>query len=224
MADKRARGEPVVRRTLNATLHELARSGYASLKVEDIAVRARVNKTTVYRRWPTKEALVRAALLSISDQQADLSIPDTGSVHEDLLVLSRRARAFTRTPEGQVTLRMVAAENPHSELAKIAESVRQRHDALPVAVLKRARARGQLRAGVSPALLYDVLRSACLQRIVLNGKLEERFMVQLLDLLLRGASADAAPEKPKRARRLAQAKAGHPSGSGSRSASKPSSA
>ena len=44
-----------------ATLEELALVGYGALRVEDVAARAAVNKTTVYRRWPEKVALVRDA-------------------------------------------------------------------------------------------------------------------------------------------------------------------
>jgi AcrR family transcriptional regulator len=48
----------VVRGVMEATLAELALTGYGALRIEDVAVRAGVNKTTVYRRWPTKEELV----------------------------------------------------------------------------------------------------------------------------------------------------------------------
>src|SRR5262245_16386487 len=57
------RGEAVVRGILAAALEELARTGYGALRIEGVAARAGVNKTTVYRRWATKENLVRAALL-----------------------------------------------------------------------------------------------------------------------------------------------------------------
>jgi AcrR family transcriptional regulator len=181
------RGEPVVRRALSATLHELASAGYAALKVEDIASRARVNKTTIYRRWPTKEALVRAALLSISESHKSLPIPDTGSVREDLMTVVRRTLILARSPEGKVTMRVVAAESPHSKLGRIAESVRQGHDSIPLAILQRARKRGELRAGVDPSLLFEVLRSACMQMILQTGEIKERFVEQLVDLLLVGA-------------------------------------
>src|SRR4051794_31864923 len=84
--DKRrplVRGEPVVRGVLGAALEELGRRGYGALKIDDVAMRAGVNKTTVYRRWPTKEDLVRAALLSITADR--FVIPDTGSLRSDLL-------------------------------------------------------------------------------------------------------------------------------------------
>ena len=55
------RGAPVVHAVLEATLDELGLVGYGALSVEQVATRAGVNKTTVYRRWPTKAALVERA-------------------------------------------------------------------------------------------------------------------------------------------------------------------
>ena len=48
------RSERVVRDVLRAAIEELSTNGYSALRVEDVAARAGVNKTTVYRRWPTK--------------------------------------------------------------------------------------------------------------------------------------------------------------------------
>src|SRR5437763_1966550 len=54
------RSELVVRRVLDAALVELARSGYAGFRMDAVASSAAVNKTTIYRRWPSREALVAA--------------------------------------------------------------------------------------------------------------------------------------------------------------------
>jgi AcrR family transcriptional regulator len=194
------RGEPVVRRALNATLHELASAGYAALKVEEVASRARVNKTTIYRRWPTKEELVRAALSSIVSHHDSLPLPDTGSVREDLMTVVRRILALARSPEGRVTMRMVAAESPDSELGRIAESARKGHDEIPLSILQRASKRGELRANVDPKLLVDILRAASLQRIVETGDLQARFVEQLLDLMLVGALAPKPARTPPKRR------------------------
>jgi len=190
------RGEPVVRRALNAALLELGDAGYAALKVENVAARARVNKTTIYRRWPTKEGLVRAALLSIAQSHESSPIPDTGSVREDLLTVARRIFVRARSPEGRVTMRMLAAESPHSELGRIAESVRKRHDSNPLLILQRASKRGELRANVDVSLLFEVLRAACTQTILQTGSLRAPFVTQLIDLLLSGALA-TRPSKAK---------------------------
>ena len=56
------RGATVRANVLAATLAELAEAGYAALTVEAVADRAGVHKTTVYRRWRDREALVIDAL------------------------------------------------------------------------------------------------------------------------------------------------------------------
>jgi AcrR family transcriptional regulator len=200
------RGEPVVRRTLNATLTELARAGFDAFRIDDVAARARVNKTTVYRRWPTKEALVRAALLSLSEAHETLPVPDTGSVREDLMIVVRRVIALTSSEEGRVTMRMFAAESPHSELGRIAESVRKGHDSVPLAILHRAHKRGELRAAVEPEFLFDVLRAACTQTILHTGEFKESFVQKLVDLILRGALASKPPNARVAVKRAARAR------------------
>jgi AcrR family transcriptional regulator len=47
---------------LDAVIEELAAASYERLSIPDVAERAGVNKTSVYRRWPTRSDLVRAAL------------------------------------------------------------------------------------------------------------------------------------------------------------------
>src|SRR3954468_5657962 len=54
------RSEQVVRRVLDAAIVELARSGYHGFRMDVVAARAAVNKTTIYRRWPNRAALVTA--------------------------------------------------------------------------------------------------------------------------------------------------------------------
>src|SRR5689334_5086908 len=77
------RSERVVRDVLTAAVAELARVGYVALRVEDVAAGAGVNKTTVYRRWPTKAALVTAALRTTDEPE----LPETGALRQDLFEL-----------------------------------------------------------------------------------------------------------------------------------------
>src|SRR5689334_1857024 len=81
-AAKQVRGDRLVAQVLEATLVELSRSGLENISVECIADRARVNKTTIYRRWPTPEKLVHAALLRVASE--GIAVPDTGSLRADL--------------------------------------------------------------------------------------------------------------------------------------------
>src|SRR5580693_3020763 len=93
------RGPKVRRAVLAATLAELSETGYAALTVEAVARRAGVHKTTVYRRWPEREALVIDALTD--HVAAEVPVPDTGSIDTDLRELARsRVRAML-TPDEQ---------------------------------------------------------------------------------------------------------------------------
>ncbi len=193
------RGEPVVRGVLGAALEELGRAGYGALRIEDVAARAGVNKTTIYRRWPTKEDLVRAALLSITS--GSVVVPNTGSLRTDLLEIARGMVEMTRSCEGQGLMRVIIAEGPGSELMAIARSLRKTHEAVPRSVIEAAQARGELAPDIDAMLLFDVLVSALKGRLLMDRQeVDEAFLARLLDLLLLGALAphhrDGPPREP----------------------------
>ncbi len=86
----RRRGAVLERAILDAALDQLGTVGWNGLTMEGVAAGAQTGKAAVYRRWPSKEDLVadalRAGLPSFD------TVPDLGSVREDLLELCRRAR------------------------------------------------------------------------------------------------------------------------------------
>src|SRR6185437_8842867 len=108
------RSERVVRSVLEAAVAEIARVGYVALRVDDVASRAGVNKTTIYRRWPTKPELVTAALRTIVGDQPET--PDTGALRSDLIVLLRRFVIKACRTEGQTMMRMFSLEKHHPEV------------------------------------------------------------------------------------------------------------
>src|SRR4029453_1831526 len=65
-----------------AALDELAERGWDQVRVETIAARARVHKTTVYRRWGSKDRLVAEALEAAADSR--IQVPDRGDVGQEL--------------------------------------------------------------------------------------------------------------------------------------------
>ena len=171
----------MIRRTLDAVLAELARVGYAALRVEDVAARAHVNKTTVYRRWPTKQALVLAALLSIAQRHASLDVPDTGSLRGDLLEVAHRRSAFMRSREGKVLSRMLNADAPDPDLLVLTRSLRQAHEAVPHAIIERAKRRGELRKDIDPKMFVGLFHSGCSQTP--GDSSAKRVTTQMLSLI-----------------------------------------
>src|ERR1039458_6440692 len=103
------RGEPVVKDVFLATIRELGRVGYRALRIEDVAARANVHKTTVYRRWPTKADLVHETLHATFKES--MPIPNTGSLRGDLLVVADQMLGFSVSANGQALVRMLMAES-----------------------------------------------------------------------------------------------------------------
>src|SRR5882757_10372604 len=95
----KGRAARVVSDVLIATAEELSRVGYSSLRVEDVAARSGVNKTTIYRRWPTKPELVGAAVMSI---KVPIEFAHTEDLQRDLVdgFVSGLARSATPTMRG----------------------------------------------------------------------------------------------------------------------------
>jgi AcrR family transcriptional regulator len=74
----------MVRSSLTMTVELLSERGVGGFTVDEVARRSGVAKTTIYRYWPTREALVIDACSRISAEQ---EVPDTGSVEGDVTAI-----------------------------------------------------------------------------------------------------------------------------------------
>lgn len=189
----RPRGEAIVDTVLTETLQELAAHGVESLSVERIARAADVNKTSVYRRWPTREALVAAALERVLDDLT-LKLPDTGSWRGDLIGLVTEVGAFLSTPTGRALARAAIASHASPELAELARRRIAEGASGPAGELvARAVARGDLRPDVDPRLLLSTLVGAVLHRLLLEtDEVTPAFVEGLVDLVLLGVTPRGA--------------------------------
>lgn len=119
-AGERPRGRPrsaeAHRAILEATLDLLAEVGYGRLTIEGVAARAGVGKTTIYRRWPSKPALVVAVAERLAEK---VRRPDTGSTRRDLVLLLRDIiDVFTTTMAGRIVPGMIAEMAERPDLAE----------------------------------------------------------------------------------------------------------
>src|SRR5437899_12567871 len=73
---------------LEATLEIFAEEGLQGLSIEAIAERAGVGKTTIYRRWSSKEDVIKDALDLFRGEHP---LPDTGNIRDDLLYIAKEA-------------------------------------------------------------------------------------------------------------------------------------
>ena len=155
---------------LDATLAILLEQGYRGLTIEGVAVRAGVGRPTIYRRWPSKPALVVAALV----QSARLALPavDTGSLRRDLIAVQRHQIDLMSPPESRrVTAGLIADLVADPELAQTyaTEYLAPRRSVV-FEVLQRGVDRGELDADVDFAFVYDLLMGPLFMRSVVWGQ------------------------------------------------------
>ncbi len=92
----RRRGAELEDALLEAAWDELAEKGYASFTMDAVADRAHTSRPVLYRRWPDRHELVRAAIAHKLEHNR-IDVPDTGSLRGDVLALLREVNA-TRVP------------------------------------------------------------------------------------------------------------------------------
>jgi len=149
---RRPKGRTARTRTavLTATLTELAAHGYERLTLDGVATRAGVHKTTVYRRWGSKEHVVADALRTLAATR--IEVPDTGDLDRDLQLLARSVVTALSSPDGAGTVRAMVSGAHDSEVVRgiVATFWAQRTDDAGE-IVRRAVERGQLPPGSSPA-------------------------------------------------------------------------
>src|SRR6516165_10714567 len=67
-----------------AALDGLTDVGYDRLTMDEIASRAHASKATLYRRWPSKAALIIDAIIALREADGPVQLPDTGSLKGDI--------------------------------------------------------------------------------------------------------------------------------------------
>ena len=84
-----------VRQSVAEATMALIRTGTVEFSVADVADAAGVHRSTVYRRWPTRAALIDEALTL---HHAALQIPDSGDFDADIVALVDRVAVYFANP------------------------------------------------------------------------------------------------------------------------------
>jgi AcrR family transcriptional regulator len=154
---------------LAATLGLLDERGFEALELPEVARRAGVHATTVYRRWGSKARLVGEALLERGRQFSPT--PDTGALRTDLERLLVEGGALLRTPAVVAMFEVLLSEsaNPSPEIARARDRFFAAHVEEARAIVDRAVARGELPPGTDPGALVELIIGPALLRALLLG-------------------------------------------------------
>ncbi|MCC5637578.1 TetR/AcrR family transcriptional regulator [Nostoc sp. CHAB 5844] len=174
---------------LQATLELLAEVGFDAMSIDAIAVRAKVGKPTIYRRYSGKEELVADAIESV---RQDVVIPNTGNLWVDLDELIQNAAQITLTALGRKTVAMIiSSASSNSQFAQIywTKYLQPRRQAFAV-VLERAKARNEIQADLDPGLVFDTMSAIMLYALIFQPTAEswEEYVRRALHFFLKGVS------------------------------------
>ncbi|MFE9632380.1 TetR/AcrR family transcriptional regulator [Streptomyces sp. NPDC006463] len=169
-----------------ACLDLLTAQGYDGLTVEGVAQRSGVNKTTIYRWWPSKSELLRDALLHSGT--LSLEPPDSGSLASDLTALATQIETLLDSPRTRpvVEAALVGAVR-HPAMRELVTHFLEDRLGRHQPIFTRAVERGELPADFDPALLVDAMTGALWIRLLVRRKpVESGFTDRLISLLLDG--------------------------------------
>jgi AcrR family transcriptional regulator len=170
---------------LAATLELAGEVGINGMSMDDLAERAGVSKTTIYRRWTSKEQLVLDALHSAMGPLDDV---DTGSLGDDLRAyLIELGERMWRGRMSDVLPHLIEVACHDDALRSRLDDYVQFRRAPMLEILRRGLERGQLPADTDVEVLTDVLLGPFIyRRLLTHAPLDATFVDRLLGVALTG--------------------------------------
>jgi AcrR family transcriptional regulator len=173
---------------LDATIDELIERGYLGLSMESIAARARIAKTTLYRRWPSSDDLVLESMRAF-EPPADTEEPELAPGREELLFLLERMRKTWSDARYAALMRRLAADgSSHPDVYRHFRDqlLKPRLERMNRA-LRRAILAGVVRDGVDLASVRQMLSAPILAAALTHkDKLTRAQLAFTVDTVLAG--------------------------------------
>jgi AcrR family transcriptional regulator len=166
---------------LYAAREELVEHGFTRFRLEHVAARAGVGKATLYRRWPSKEALAQELLADLAAPH--IAVADVGDTREELYQCVEHAlRALRDTPFGPVIRALLSQIAINATIGDPfrATVVQARRDEI-ARVVARGIARGDLRPDADVGIATELLVGPVYFRLIFGGSLEDAFARQVSD-------------------------------------------
>ncbi|GLK18919.1 TetR/AcrR family transcriptional regulator [Herbiconiux flava] len=167
-------------RIVAATLQLLRDRGPAGVTVEAVAATSGVAKTTIYRRYEDREALLTAA---IDAATTEVTLPSGMSTYDTLHWLLGAARVRVQDIVGRGTVAAILVDDGDAPFTEqLRDMIRMRSHQL-VSFLDEAVERGDLRAGLDVKLVVSVLLGSAVGQVIRGGEPDEEWADRLLTLL-----------------------------------------
>lgn len=191
----RPRSERARQAVLDAARALIEKGGYPTATIDAIAARSGVAKTTIYRWWPNRAALVVDLLVELAAQAAPPPAggDPLGELRTELRLVAEAANALP----GRLLISLLgeAEHDPDIRAALVDRLFNPRRKAT-AKVIHRAQDSGVLRRDVPPLVAVDLFFGPLFYRKFVRGEPATAvFVKQVFDNVLAGLLAHRAPRK-----------------------------
>ena len=178
---------------LKSVFELLREKGPSDLSIAEVAARAGVHETSIYRRWPLRETLILDACRHFIEDV--MPVPDTGALRTDLIAFQRSAKSMLGSRQGQVIIALSRIQDAGSR-ARRHDYWKRRLERLRI-MLDRAVERGEFPGDADPIVFLEALIAPIYFRLlVTNESLDTWSDADHIDRLLK-AYAKPRPGKRK---------------------------
>lgn len=170
---------------LKAAVEELAEVGYGRVAIESIAARAGVGKSTIYRHWPDKLALIADAFETFHEQM----VPDVGHlpVRDAVALLLRHvAEVVVDSTFSRCIPALIEGAERDPRVREFHHRYSAERRQALIDLIARGIQAGELRSGVDPELATTTLLGAIFyRRLMTDQSFNPADAAELVDLVLR---------------------------------------
>jgi AcrR family transcriptional regulator len=175
---------------LEATADLVAEVGVDRVTIDEVAARSGVAKTTIYRHWPTKQALVVDAVRVVCFPHP--ATPNTGDLRADLIsCFDGMVRASLSGRTGQMLPSLLDAAHRDVALDVLLRDYLRERSAPARTVLELAQLRGVLPADVDLDFAVTLVAGPLIfRKVVLREPITADFVTEVVDAALRALRVD----------------------------------
>ena len=179
-------------RVLTTAFDLLSESGVGGFTIDEVARRSGVAKTTIYRHWPSREALVIDAASRISAEQ---EVPDTGSLEDDVTaILVNLGHLLSTARWSSVVPSIVDVAERDPEFASVHGKIQRGHAAPLREVIERAAGRGLISPAADPSSMVSALIGPLYYRRWFSREpIDDQFVKTIVRNVISGQQATSDP-------------------------------
>lgn len=167
---------------LRATQDLLIEEGFERLSLDAVAKRCAASKATIYRRWPSKIALVVAAAAALFPAP---EIPDTGDLRDDLLASARAYMNEGGRKQAVLVSLLTAARHEPALRTAARDMLGSPYSKLFEQVLSRAVSRGLIAENIDIATIGEIFPAIAFHYAAALGlRIDEELILRVIDGVL----------------------------------------